>query len=123
MAGKKDVMDYAAIPYVIYTNPEVAGCGDTLASAKAKGLDAVEKKVPLSYSGRFMAENEGVDGLLKVVAEPSGRILGVSMIGNPASEIIFGASMMIGKEMRLKDLQRIVFPHPTVSEIFRETIF
>ncbi len=123
MAGKNDTMDYTAIPYVIYTNPEVAGCGDTLASAKAKGLDAFEKKVPMAYAGRFVAENEGGEGILKVVMEPSGRLLGVSMIGNPASEIIFGAAMMIGKEMRAKDLQRIVFPHPTVSEIFREVIF
>ena len=65
MAGKKDAMDYAAIPYVIYTNPEVAGCGETLQSAKGQGLDAIEKKVPLSYSGRFMAENEGGEGMLQ----------------------------------------------------------
>lgn len=123
MTGKKDAMDYSAIPAVIYTNPEVATCGETLASARAKGIDAVEKKVPMSYSGRFMAENEGGEGLFKMVLEKSGKILGVSMIGNPASEIIFGASLMIGKEMRAADLQRIVFPHPTVGEIFRETIF
>ena len=123
MAGKEDRMDYSAIPYVIYTNPEVAGCGETLASAKAKGINAVEKKVPLSYSGRFMAENEGGEGIFKMVLEKSRKILGVSMIGNPASEIIFGASLMLGKELRANDLQRIVFPHPTVGEIFRETIF
>ncbi len=123
MAGKSDAMDYSAIPYVIYTNPEVAGCGETLASAKARGIDAIEKKVPLAYAGRFVAENEGGDGVLKVVMEKSGKILGVSMLGNPASEIIFGAAMMIGREMRTQDLRRIVFPHPTVSEIFREVIF
>jgi len=123
MAGKADAMDYASIPYVIYTNPEVAGCGLTLEAAKAKGIDAVEKKVPMSYSGRFMAENEGGEGLFKMVLEKNGKILGVSMIGNPAGEIVFGASLMLGKEMRANDLQRIVFPHPTVGEIFRETIF
>ena len=123
MIGKKDAMDYSAIPAVIYTNPEVASCGETLASAKAKGINAIEKRVPMSYSGRFMAENEGGEGLFKMVLEESGKILGVSIIGNPASEIIFGASLMIGKEMRTADLQRIVFPHPTVGEIFRETIF
>jgi dihydrolipoamide dehydrogenase len=123
MTGKADTMDYTSIPYVIYTNPEVAGCGETLASAKAKGIDAIEKKVPMSYSGRFMAENEGGEGLFKMVLAPSGKILGVSMIGNPASEIVFGASLMLGKEMRAADLQRMVFPHPTVGEIFRETIF
>ena len=116
-------MDYTAVPYVIYTNPEVAGCGETLASAKAKGIDAVEKKVPLSYSGRFLAENEGGEGLFKIVLEQSGKILGVSMIGNPAGEIIFGASLMLNRELRARDLQRVIFPHPTVGEIFRETIF
>jgi dihydrolipoamide dehydrogenase len=45
------------------------------------------------------------------------------MIGNPAGEIIFGASLVLGRELRISDLQRIVFPHPTVGEIFRETIF
>ncbi|HPF88824.1 MAG TPA: dihydrolipoyl dehydrogenase [Candidatus Limiplasma sp.] len=123
MLGKPDTMDYSAIPAVIYTNPEVASCGETLASAKEKGIDAIEKKVPMSYSGRFVAENEGGDGLFKMVLNQTGKILGVSMIGNPASEIIFGASLMIGKEMRANDLQRIVFPHPTVGEIYRETIF
>jgi len=123
MLGKPDTMNYSAIPAVIYTNPEVASCGETLASAKEKGIDAIEKKVPMSYSGRFVAENEGGDGLFKMVLNQTGKILGVSMIGNPASEIIFGASLMIGKEMRANDLQRIVFPHPTVGEIYRETIF
>jgi dihydrolipoamide dehydrogenase len=123
MAGKKDAMDYSAIPYVIYTNPEVAGCGETLASAKRKGLDVIEKKVPMAYAGRFVAENEGGEGIFKAVMEKSGRLLGVSMLGNPSSEIIFGAAMMIGKEMRAQDLRGVVFPHPTVSEIFREVIF
>lgn len=123
MAGKQDTMDYAAIPAVIYTNPEVAVCGETLETAKAKGIDAIEKKVPLSYSGRFVAENEGGEGLFKMVLEPTGKVLGVSMIGNPASEIIFGASLMLNRELRAQDLQRVVFPHPTVGEIFRETVF
>ncbi len=123
MAGKKDAMDYSAIPAVIYTNPEVACCGETLETAKAKGIDAIEKKVPLSYSGRYLAENEGGEGLFKMVLEKTGKVLGVSIIGNPASEIIFGVSLMLNRELRVSDVQRIVFPHPTVSEIFRETIF
>ncbi len=123
MAGKQDIMDYSAIPAVIYTNPEVACCGETLETAKLKGIDAIEKKVPLSFSGRFVAENEGGEGLFKMVLETTGKVLGVSMIGNPASEIIFGASLMLNRELRAQDLQRVVFPHPTVGEIFRETVF
>ena len=123
MAGKKDAMDHSSIPAVIYTNPEVASCGETLETAKAKGIDAIEKKVPLGYSGRFLAENEGGEGFFKMVLEKTGKILGVSIIGNPASELIFGASLMLGRELRAADVQRVVFPHPTVSEIFRETVF
>ncbi len=123
MAGKMDAMDYSAIPSVIYTNPEVACCGETLETARAKGIDAVEKKVPLSFSGRFLAENEGGEGFFKMVLEKTGKILGVSILGNPASEIIFGASLMLNRELRAQDVARAVFPHPTVSEIFRETIF
>lgn len=123
ITGKRDIMDYSAIPAVIYTNPEAASCGETLDSAKAKGIDAVEKKVSMSHAGRFVAENEGSDGIFKMVLDKAGKILGVSILGNAASEIIFGASLMIGREMRAHDIERIVFPHPTVSEIYRETIF
>lgn len=78
----------------------------------------------MAYSGRFVAENEGKNGLVKIlVGKKYGEILGVHMVGNPASELIWGAAMMIENELRLRDVEDIVFPHPTVSEILRETIF
>jgi dihydrolipoamide dehydrogenase len=78
----------------------------------------------MAYSGRFVAENEGKNGLVKIITgKKYGEILGVHMVGNPASELIWGAAMMIENELRLKDVEEIVFPHPTVSEIFREVIF
>ncbi|MDR0395727.1 MAG: dihydrolipoyl dehydrogenase [Oscillospiraceae bacterium] len=123
MSGQPDAMDYSAIPSVIYTNPEAASCGETLESARAKGIDAIERKVSMLRAGRFVAENDGADGVFKMTLDKDGRILGVSMLGNSASEIIFGASLMIGRETRAADARRIVFPHPTVSEIYRETIF
>jgi dihydrolipoamide dehydrogenase len=76
------------------------------------------------YAGRFVAENEGKTGICKViVGEQYGEVLGVHMIGNPSSEIIYGAAMAIENQMRLKDLEQLIFPHPTVSEILKETIF
>lgn len=76
------------------------------------------------YAGRFVAENEGKTGICKVIAgEKYGEVLGVHMAGNPSSEMIFGASMAIENQLRLNDLEQLIFPHPTVSEIFRETIF
>lgn len=122
--GKKDTMRYNAIASVIYTNPEVAGVGETEATASEKGIDFEVAKLPMMYSGRYMAENEGGDGICKVLIDKKQKkLIGVHMIGNYSSEIIYGAALMIEMEMRVDDVKELVFPHPTVSEIIRETIF
>lgn len=124
LTGRNDIMRYNAIPGVVYTNPEVAGVGETEESAKAKGLSVQIAKLAMAYSGRFVAENEGGSGICKViVGEKYGEVLGVHMLGNPSSEMIYGACIAIEQEMTLKEMQEIVFPHPTVSEIFKETVF
>ena len=124
LTGRSDIMRYNAIPGVVYTNPEVAGVGETEESAKAKGLPVKIAKLPMAYSGRFVAENEGGSGICKViVGEKYGEVIGVHMLGNPSSEMIYGACIAIEQEMTLKEMQEIVFPHPTVSEIFKETVF
>jgi len=124
LTGGNDTMRYDAIPGVVYTNPEVASVGLTLDAAKAKNIAARELKLPMAYSGRFIAENEGAAGLCKiVVGEKHGQVLGVHMLGNPASEIIHSACLAIETEMTVKELQEVVFPHPTVSEIIKEDVF
>jgi dihydrolipoamide dehydrogenase len=124
MMGKKDTMRYKAIPSVIYSNPEVASVGETMASAQAKGLDVKTAKLPMNYSGRYMAEVEKGTGICKIVVDTqNNRIVGVHMIGSYVSEMIFGAALMIETELRVEDVKEMVFPHPTVSEILRETIF
>ncbi len=122
--GKKDIMRYDAIPSVIYTNPEVGSIGLTEAAAKEKGIDYEVAKISMMFSGRYVAENEGGDGICKVLVDKKYRkLIGVHMIGNYSSEIIYGAGIMIENEMRVEDIKQIVFPHPTVSEIIREGIF
>ena len=122
--GKKDSVNYDAIPSVIYTNPEVAAVGETEESAKAKGLDVITKTVTLKLSGRYIAENEGGNGVVKlVIGKEHKDILGVHMIGTYASEIIFGCAMMVDRHMRVSDVQKTVFPHPTVGEVIREAMF
>ncbi|MBO4230244.1 MAG: dihydrolipoyl dehydrogenase [Bacteroidales bacterium] len=122
--GKEDRMRYNAIPGVVYTNPEVAGAGLTEAEAKAKGIDYKVVKLPMAYSGRFVAENERGDGICKIIVGfKFHEVLGVHMLGNPCSEIIHSACLAIEAEMTLEQLQEIVFPHPTVSEILKETAF
>ena len=116
--GKKDRINYKSIPSVIYTNPEVACVGDIASD------DNISESVTLKYSGRYVAENEGGDGIVKIVIDKVHRkVLGVHMIGNYASEIIYGAAMMVEKEMRVENIQKFVFPHPTVGEVIREALF
>lgn len=122
--GKRDRMRYNAIPSVIYTNPEVGSVGETEESAKAKGLDIEVKTVSMLYSGRYLAENEGGDGICKLIVDKKyDRLIGVHMIANYASEIIYGAAMMIETEMKLDNIKEVVFPHPTVCEVIREALF
>ena len=122
--GKADHMRYNAIPGVVYTNPEVAGVGVTEAEAAKKGLDYTVLKLPMAYSGRFVAENERGEGLCKViVGKQYHEVLGVHMLGNPCSEMIHSACVAIEQEMTVEQLKEVVFPHPTVSEILKETVF
>ncbi|MBQ3816303.1 MAG: dihydrolipoyl dehydrogenase [Clostridia bacterium] len=124
MLGRADRVDYRAIPSVIYTNPEVGSVGETVESAKKAGIDAEEATLSLRYSGRYVAENEGGDGIVKVVYGKEHReILGVHMIGSYASEIIYGAAAMVAKKQRVSDVEKLVFPHPTVCEAIREAMF
>ncbi|MBQ2707539.1 MAG: NAD(P)/FAD-dependent oxidoreductase, partial [Clostridia bacterium] len=124
MLGKKDKVNYDAIPAVIYTNPEVASVGETSETIKAKGIEADVQSFTLRYSGRYVAENEGGDGIVKIIVDKAHRrVLGVHMIGSYASEIIYGAAMMVENEMRVEDVRKFVFPHPTVCEVIREGMF
>ncbi|MBO4916726.1 MAG: dihydrolipoyl dehydrogenase [Bacteroidales bacterium] len=121
--GHEDRMRYDAIPGVVYTNPEVAGVGLTEDEAQKKGVEYTLLKLPMAYSGRFVAENERGEGLCKIlVAADSHKVLGVHMLGNPSSEMIHGACIAIEQEMTAEQLKEVVFPHPTVSEIIKETV-
>ena len=122
--GKQDHMRYEAIPGVVYTNPEVAGVGLTEEQAKASGKEYEVLKLPMAYSGRFVAENEGGEGICKIiVGKKHHEVLGMHMLGNPCSEIIHSACIAIEMEMTVEQLKEVVFPHPTVSEIIKETAF
>ena len=77
-------------------------------------------KLPLLFSGRYQAENEGRNGILKLVLDGEKRILGAAMLGNPASEIIPAMAVAITQRMTADDLAKTVFPHPTVAEILRD---
>lgn len=120
--GKEDAMSYWAIPGVVYTNPEIAGVGQTEEALQMKGIHYRVVKLPMAYSGRFVAENEGVNGVCKLLISDDETILGAHVLGNPASEIITLAGMAIELKLTTTEWKKIIFPHPTVSEIFKEAL-
>ncbi|MBN8219079.1 MAG: dihydrolipoyl dehydrogenase [Spirochaetes bacterium] len=122
MFGAKDRMRYDAIPSVVYTHPEVAGVGRTEEQLQKDGVEYKKNVMPMAVAGRFTVEHEGQNGTVKVLAGSRGEILGVHMIGDPCSELIHSAALMIEMELRVKDIRDVVFPHPTVSEALKETI-
>ena len=117
-----DEMAYNAIPGVVYTNPEVASVGFTEEALIREGISYRVSKLPMAYSGRFVAENEGVNGVCKLLIAEDGIVLGAHLLGNPASEIITLAGMAISMKLKAEYWKRMVFPHPTVGEIFKETL-
>lgn len=122
IAGEKDRMSYSAIPAVIYTNPEVSSVGETEETAKAKGIKYKAVQLPFAFSGRYIAENEGGQGFIKLIVDTDGTIIGACAIGNPSSEIIFGLAVAVEKKMTCKSFSKVVFPHPTVGEVFRDAV-
>ena len=114
---------YNAIPSVVYTNPEIASVGITEQQAAELNITPEVRKLPMTFSGRFMAENEGETGLCKMIIDSKTQmVLGVHMIGNPCSEFISAASFAVRNGYTVPEMEQIVFPHPTVSEILHEIL-
>jgi len=114
---------YNAIPSVVYTNPEIASVGITASQAESMSIPVEVKRLPMTFSGRFMAENEGETGLCKMIVDAKNHsVLGVHMIGNPCSEFISAASFAVRMGYTTAEFQQVVFPHPTVSEILHEIL-
>ena len=114
---------YNAIPSVVYTNPEIASVGLTEKQAEEMGLAVEVRRMPMTFSGRFMAENDGETGLCKMLIDAKKQsVLGVHMIGNPCSEFVAAASFAVRMGYTVGEFQQVVFPHPTVSEILHEIL-
>jgi dihydrolipoamide dehydrogenase len=125
ICGQPDRFRRNAIPWAVYSMPEVAGCGLTEEQAQAAGHKVKTASLPLTMSGRFLAENgKRGPGSVKVIKDADTDVLlGVHMVGAGVSEMIYGAAVMIEAELRVKDIREIVFPHPTVGEVIRDTMF
>jgi dihydrolipoamide dehydrogenase len=120
IAGKYAHLNYALIPSVIYTAPEIAWVGQTEAQAKAAGIAVKIGVFPFGASGRARAM-EATAGFVKVVvAQASDELLGVHIIGPMAGELIAEAVLAMEFRGSAEDLQRTIHAHPTLSEALHE---
>jgi dihydrolipoamide dehydrogenase len=120
IAGQHGHVNYDAIPWVIYTAPEIAWVGKTEQQLKAEGIAYRAGRFPFAYNGRALGREES-EGFVKVLADAgSDRILGVHIIGAVASEMIAEAVSAIEFGASSEDIARICHAHPSMSEVMRE---
>jgi dihydrolipoamide dehydrogenase len=120
IAGQKGHVNYDAIPWVIYTAPEIAWVGKTEQQLKGEGIAYKAGRFPFAYNGRALGREES-EGFVKVLADAaSDRILGVHIIGAVASEMIAEAVSAIEFGASSEDVARICHAHPSMSEVMRE---
>ena len=122
--GADEEARYDSIPSVIYTSPEFASVGASEDELEKAGTDYKALKIPMTFAGRFIVENERATGLFKILyhAETK-KVLGGQIYGDPASEIIAIGGLAITEGMTLDELRHQIFPHPTVAEIFHEAAY
>ena len=113
-------MDYGKVPWGIYCHPEVAFCGLTEAQAKEKGYDIRVSTHRFMGNGRALIIGES-DGIVKVVAEKDGPIIGVHIAGPWATELLAEGYLAVNWEALPEEVAAFVHPHPTLSEVFGET--
>jgi dihydrolipoamide dehydrogenase len=105
---------------VIFTRPQAAFVGLSVEQAKAKGIDAVEVKVPMNIDAKAMITNE-THGMLKIVADKaSQRVIGVHYLADHADTLIGEGVMMVSGRMTLAQVANAIHPHPTQTEMFGE---
>jgi dihydrolipoamide dehydrogenase len=120
IAGQHGHVNYDAIPWVIYTAPEIAWVGKTEQQLKAEGIAYRAGRFPFAYNGRALGREEP-EGFVKVLADAAtDRILGVHCIGSLASELIAEAVVAMEFGASSEDIARICHAHPSMSEVMRE---
>jgi dihydrolipoamide dehydrogenase len=120
IAGEPVAWEPAAIPAVVYTDPEVAWCGLTETEARTRGIDVEVTRFPWTASGRA-ATVGNPSGVTKLLVEPgTERVLGVGIAGRGAGELIAEGVLAVEMGARLDDLSLTIHPHPTLSETVME---
>lgn len=120
IGGQNSVIDYQAMPYVIFSDPEVAYTGLTEDQAKAEGFQPVVSRFPFQANGRALTMDHA-EGFVQVVADQATkRLLGVQIVGPEASVLIAEAVLAIEMGANAEDLSLTIHAHPTLSESLME---
>jgi dihydrolipoamide dehydrogenase len=120
IAGKVGHLNYAVIPWVIYTWPEIAWVGKTEQELKAEGADYCVGSFPMAASGRARAMGE-INGMVKMISDSkTDRILGVHILGPNASELVSEAVLAMEFDGSSEDIARTIHAHPTLAEAVHE---
>ncbi|MEC7926408.1 MAG: dihydrolipoyl dehydrogenase [Actinomycetota bacterium] len=119
--GEKSPVNYSAIPYVVYTNPELAEVGINSDKAKVEELNIEQSQHSFVGIGRAMIQNQN-QGLVKVYAEDNGPIVGASVCGPNAGELIHELMYMVGWEALPSEAAEFIHAHPTLSEAIGESL-
>jgi len=120
IAGKPAHIHFDTVPWVVYTDPEIAWVGKTEQELKAAGVDYKTGSFPFAANGRALAGGQGT-GLVKMLADTdTDEILGVHIFGANASELIAECVVAMEFQGASEDLARIIHAHPTLSEAIHE---
>ena len=120
ICGEDSVYDESTNPTCVYIEPEAASVGLTEEQAKAKGIDYIVGKFPMSANGKSLILNGG-EGLVKILAgREYGEIIGMHIIGPRATDLICEGALAIGSELTLDEIVATIHSHPTVTEAMRE---
>lgn len=119
-------LDHGVVPWCIYCHPEVAFAGHSEASAREAGHDVVTSKHRFAGNSRAMIVGD-TDGLVKVIAQrredgTAGTILGVHMVGPWVTEQLGQGYLSVAWEATVDEVSAFIQPHPTMSELFGETV-
>ena len=119
--GEKSPVNYSAIPYVVYTNPELAEVGTNSDKAKVNELNISQSQHSFVGVGRALIQNQN-QGVVKVYAEENGPIVGASVCGPSAGELIHELMYMVGWEALPSEAAEFIHAHPTLSEAIGESL-
>lgn len=119
--GNAAPIDYRAIPLVVYTSPEVASVGMTEAQARAAGIDVEAHDHGIAGVGRALIKGQ-TQGMVKIVARRNGPIIGATVVGPSAGELIHELMYAVGWEALPSEAAAFIHAHPTLAEAVGETL-